>query len=86
MTRDRLKKDIEGTRRIKNYRPIKKGNQEAMDTKEEKYAKQRKRNACKGISINREVSRSYQDNLDGSRRFTGSIEQTEYFSIDPPIY
>ena len=54
-----------------------------MDTKG-KNAKQKKWNACKGISIDREVLRIYWEeaNLDGSRSYRAFVEHTETSSMD----
>ena len=44
-------------------------------------------NACKGISINQEVSRIYREeaNLNGSRSYRVFIEETETFSMDREV-
>ena len=57
MTRDRQKTDIEGTRRTRNHRPTRKRETRCYGHKGKKMQNKEKWNACKDISINREVSR-----------------------------
>ena len=61
-------------------------NKDAMDDKIKERCKTFEKNACKRISINREVSRSYRANLDGSNSYREAIEGTGTFLIDPPSY
>ena len=59
---------------------------DTMDDKIKERCKTCEKNACKRISINLEVSRSYQADLNGSNSYREAIEGTGTFSIDPPSY
>ena len=73
MTGDRQKTDIEGTRRTRNHRPIRKRKRKrkrrCYGHKGKKKTKTKEKgNACKGISIDRGgVKRCPQQDLDGLR-------------------
>ena len=55
-------------------------------TRQQKDAKHVKNNACKRISIDQEVSRSYRADIDESNNYQEAIENPKDMSIDPPSY
>ena len=55
LTGDRQKIDIEGTRRTRNHRPTRKSKTRCYRHWKKKCKTRKKRNACKGISIDRGV-------------------------------
>ena len=85
LTGDRQKIDIEGTRRTRNHKPTRKRETWCYGHKgKKKDAKHVKNNACKRISIDRKVSRSYRADLDGLNSYREAIKGTGTFLIDPP--
>ena len=87
LTGGRQKIDIEGIRRTRNHRPTRKRKTRCCGHKGKKMQNKEKWNACKGISINQEVSRIYREeaNLNGSRSYRVFIEETETFSMDQEV-
>ena len=84
---DKQKTDIEGTRRTRNHRPTRKRKTRCYGHKDnQKYAKHVKNNACKRISINREVARQVSSIIDVNRcSCQGTNQQkAKKISIDPP--